>query len=78
MEYQEYMNNLRNAFKVIRHVMPEVLEVAKKRAFNTKDGDLNILLMSDDAWLRAQEKYEKVAPKLYQFNPEEEYGAERR
>ena len=74
MEYQEYMSNLRQAYKTIKKLVPEVTEIIAKRALQTKDEELNILLMSDERWFRLQEKYEETAPRLYRFNPEEEYG----
>lgn len=76
-EYIEFMSNLREAFRKVRSVMPEVFELARKRADITKDGDLEIVLLSDIAWDKLQDKYYEVEPKIYQFNPDEEYGVAR-
>lgn len=78
MEYIEWMNNLRHALDVVKKVMPEVNNVAHMKAALEKDDDLKIALMPDEVWYELQNKYEEVEAKLYQFNPEEEYGVERR
>lgn len=77
MQYIEYMSNLRHALEVVRKVVPEVMNVAHMKASLERDDDLKIMLMPDDAWLNLQDKYAEVEPKLYQFNPEEEYGVRR-
>ncbi len=73
MEYIEWMSNLRQAMAVIRKVVPEVDRVIKTKSILEQDQDLKIITMSDEQWLSLQEKYLEVEPKLYQFNPEEEY-----
>jgi len=78
MEYIEWMNNLRHAKDVIAAVMPEVIDAMEAHAQHYKHQDLEIALMPDEAWDILQDEYFEVEHKLYQFNPEEEYGVERR
>ena len=74
MEYIKYMNNLRHALRVISALVPQVIEVAQAAAERERDQDLEIALMPDMAWDILQNKYLEVEDKLYQFNPEAEYG----
>lgn len=75
MEYIEWMNNLRHAMKVVASKAPEIIEVIESKAIRERDQDLGIALMRDETWYKLQKKYEEVEPKLYQFYPEEEFGA---
>ncbi len=74
MEYIEWMSNLRQALDVIRKVAPEVDRTIRMKATLEQDQDLKIATISDEAWVSLQDTYLEVEPKLYQFNPEEEYG----
>lgn len=74
MEYIEYMSNLRHALSVVVSKVPEVLALIEDRAIEEGDKDLEIALLPDQAWYILQQQYEEIEDKLYQFNPEEEYG----
>ena len=75
MEYIEWMNNLRHAKDIIAKLVPEILEAIQEKADREQDRDLDILLTDDLVWYSLQKQFEEVEDKLYQFNPEEEYGS---
>ncbi len=77
MEYIEYMNNLRHAINVVASKVPDVLALIESRAIEEGDKDLDIALLPDQAWYILQSQYEEVEPRLYRFNPDEEYGVVR-
>ena len=74
MDYIEYIHNLRAAMKLVASKIPELRETAKQSYYQSRDEDIKISLMSDEDFYNLQTKYDEVEPKLYQFNPDEEYG----
>jgi len=74
MEYIEYMSRLRHALSIVAATIPGVIDFSQSIAEFEKDKDVEIALMSEDEWLILQERYGEVEDKIYQFNPEDEYG----
>ena len=74
MEYINYMSNLRHALSVVASKVPEILNLIENKAIEEGDKDLEIALLPDQAWYILQRQYEEIEPKLYRFNPDEEYG----
>jgi hypothetical protein len=73
-QYIEYMTNLRAATRLISGLVPEILEVMQMKAQLERHEEIEILLMPDKAFHILVDKYEEIEPKLYRFNPDEEYG----
>ena len=74
--YIEYIDGLRAAFKLVASKIPEVIQAANdarnRRAH--EDPDLDIIFMSDDKFNSMLDSYYEIEPKLYMFDPEQEYG----
>jgi hypothetical protein len=75
MDYIEYINNLRVAFKKISALLPEIEEIAARKALRERDIDLSLISVPDDYWIKRQEAYLDIEDKIYHFNPDEEYGS---
>lgn len=74
MEFIEYINNLRAAYKKIYALLPEIEEVASRKALRERDLDLSLVFVPEDYWIKRQEAYLDIEDKIPRFNPEEEYG----
>jgi hypothetical protein len=74
MQYIEYIENLRYAFKIISSKAPEILELIDSKAKIEADIDLELTVMSDVEWQIRQDTYLDIEDKIYNFNPDVEYG----
>jgi hypothetical protein len=73
--YYQDITNLRHALKVVASKIPEVLEIAQRKSIEEKDIDLSMAAMTDAEFMFMQEKYGYFSKQIYEFDPNDEYGA---